>query len=60
MEQEEWNRAFSDLGQRNLWTEKAMDRVIQEVSGKGRAEIVSYLMEEKRRLFAKRKRTFDL
>ena len=49
IEQEEWNRAFSYLGQRKLWTEEAMDQVIQEASGKGRAEMVSYLMEEKRR-----------
>ena len=60
IEQEEWNRAFSYLGQRKLWTEEAMDQVIKEASGKGRAEMVSYLMEEKRRLFAKRKKTFDL
>ena len=51
---------FSYLGRQKLWTEEAMDRVIQEASGKGRAEMVSYLMEEKRRLFAKRKKTFDL
>ena len=40
--------------------EEAMDQVIREASGKGRAEMVGYLMEEKRRLFAKRKKTFDL
>ena len=60
MEQEDWNQAFSYLGQRKLWTEEAMDQVIREASGKGRAEMVGYLMEEKRRLFAKRKKTFDL
>ena len=60
MEQEEWNRAFSYLGQQKLWTEEAMDQVIQKVSGKGRAEMVSFLMEEKRGLFAKRKKTFEL
>ena len=60
MEQEEWNRAFSYLGQQKLWTEEAMDQVIQKASGKGRAEMVSFLMEEKRGLFVKRKKTFDL
>lgn len=48
------------FGQEKLWNEEAMDQAIEKASEEKKLEALSLLMDEKRRLFPKKRKIFDL
>ena len=48
------------FGEKRLWDREALAQTVETASGEKKLEILAYLMEQKRRLFPSRKKTFDL
>lgn len=48
------------FGERGLWDKEALNQAIQTASGKKQLEALALLMEQKRRLFPGRRKTFEL
>lgn len=60
LEKEDWNQVFAYLGEERLWSQEAIDQVIRSASERNLAETAAFLMEEKRKRFSKKKKTFEL
>lgn len=52
--------ALREFSKRRLWSEEALNGAVRYASSKGRQEILSYLMDEKHRLFPGRKKKYEL
>lgn len=52
--------ALREMSRRNLWAEETLDEAIEHASAVKSGEIVSFLMDEKLKLFPKRKKKYDL
>ena len=52
--------ALREFSARRLWSEEALNGAVGYASSKGRREVLSYLMDEKHRLFPGRKKKYEL
>lgn len=48
------------FGEKRLWDRESFAQAVETASGEKKPEILAYLMDQKRRLFPGRKKTFDL
>lgn len=58
--QKEEIESLQFLSERNYWVKEALEQGIDEASRQKSIEILSFLMEEKRKRFPKKKKTFEL
>lgn len=52
--------ALKEFSSRGFWTEEALDRAVEYAAVQGKQEILSFLMNEKHRLFPARKKKYEL
>lgn len=60
LEKARWHEVFSFLALEKLWSEEGLDFIMKEASRRNYLDIVSFLMEKKRELFAPKEKSFDL
>lgn len=60
LDRQVWHEVYDYFSQKNFWNQEVLEAIIEEASRKKAVDIVGYLMEEKRKNFSRKEKTFEL